>query len=103
MKTEKLYFKSVDDTICSSLESHLEDAKDEELKEITLIEAIPDNDNVDYIWCTHHGEVTERSDCKKSICSHYESKSGRGICKHRGHLYSHGEEVTFAVTNEAGI
>lgn len=97
MKTEKLYFKSVDDTICSSLESHLEDAIDEELKEITLIEAIPDNDNVNYIWCTHHGEVMERSDCKKSICSYYESKSGRGKCKNKGNFFMHGDEVTFKV------
>ena len=103
MKTEKLYFKSIDDTFCSSLESHIAGARYEELKQITLIEAIPDNDNTDYIWCTHHGEVTERSDCKKSICSYYESKSGRGKCKNKGSFFMHGEEVTFTIPTEAGI
>ncbi len=103
MKKEKLYFKSIDDTFCSSLESHLDEAKYEELKEIKLIEAIPDNDNSHYIWCTHHDEVTEMSDCKKYICSYYESKSGRGKCKNKGKFFMHGEEVTFAVPNEAGI
>lgn len=94
---EKLYFKSIDDTTCHSLESHLDDARSEELTEITLVEAIPDNDNPDYIWCIHHEQVTERHDCRKYACSSYSSKSGRGVCKHRGNLYSHGDEVTFKV------
>lgn len=94
---EKLYFRSIDDTTCYSLESHLEDAKDEELVEITLVEAVPDNDNPDYIWCSYHAEVGERIGCKKAVCPHYSSKSGRGTCKHRGNFYSHGDEVTFKV------
>lgn len=98
MKAEKLYFKSIDDTFCSSLEGFVNDARLDGFTEVTLIEAIPDNENVDYIWCAHHGEVTERSYCKKSICSYYESKSGRGQCSSRGHLYSHGEEITFNVS-----
>lgn len=93
----KLYFKDIDDNICSSLQSHLEDAKLEELTEITLVEAIPDNDNPEHIWCTKLAEVTERQDCKKSLCSYYKSKSGRRKCEHRGNLYSHGDEVTFKV------
>lgn len=99
MNLEKLYFKSIDDNFCSSLESHIADAidEDEELKEITLIEAIPDDENTDYIWCTHVGEVTERSDCKKSICHFYESKSGRGKCQKRGSFFMHGEEVKFEI------
>jgi len=103
MKTEKLYFKSIDDTFCSSLESFINDARLEGLAEITIVEAVPDNDNVDYIWCSQHGECVEKYLCKKSLCESYESKSGRGVCINRGHLYSHGEEVTFAVPTEAGI
>jgi len=57
------------------------------------IEAIPDNDNKDFVWCSYYGEVTERQDCKKSMCSHYTSKSGRGVCSNRGKLYKHGETV----------
>ena len=97
MSKEKLYFRSTDHTFCSSLESHFDDARDEELTEITLFEAIIDNDNSDYIWCSYQGEVGEREECKKSICSFYSSKSGRGVCEHRGKLFLHGEEVKFDV------
>ena len=54
MSKEKLYFRSIDDNICRPLNWHMDDARDEELNEITLCEAIPDNDNPDYIWCTHY-------------------------------------------------
>ena len=94
---EKLYFLDIDDNNCYSLSDRLNDAKLEGLEKVTLVEAIPDNDNPDYIWCGVQGEVGERSECKKSICLYYESKSGRGVCKHRGNLYSHGEEVEFKV------
>lgn len=106
MKKEKpkLYFKTVDDTFCSPLESHLHDAKIEGLEKITLIEADPDNDNPDFIWCSQHGECVERNQCKKSECSAYESKSGRGVCSNRGGLFSHGNEVEFNVeTHEQNI
>lgn len=96
----KLYFKSVDDTFCSPLESHLHDARIEGLEQVNLIEAVPDNDNTDFIWCSQHGECVERHQCKKSECSSYESKSGRGICSKRGNLYQHGDEVSFNVNNE---
>ena len=99
MKTEKpkLYFKTIDDTFCSSLESHLQDAKNEGLEEVTLIEADPDNDNPDFIWCTSEGECVERHMCKKSQCSSYNSKSGRGVCSDRGNLFQHGDEVLFKI------
>lgn len=95
MKKDKLYFKTIDENICIPLEEHLHGAKLEGLEEITLIEAIPDNDNPDYVWCTHFGGVEERHTCKKSHCEAYNSKSGRGVCSHRGKLYEYGEEVTF--------
>lgn len=95
MKKDKLYFASVDDTFCQPLEYFTHDASLEGLKEITLIEAVPDNDNPDYVWCTQMGEVTDRDRCRKSECSYYESKSGRGVCSSRGKLYQHGNEVTF--------
>lgn len=97
MKSGKLYFKSIDDTMCSSLESHIQDAIEEELTEITLVEAIPDNDNTEFIWCTQYGECVERYQCKKSECEKYSSKIGRGKCENRGNLYQHGEEVTFLI------
>lgn len=99
MEKEKLYFLNIDDTNCWSLSERLNDARLEGLTEITLVEANLDNNNPDYIYCSHYGEVGEKNDCKKSVCPAYDSKSGRGKCKHRGNLYSHGEEVTFKVDN----
>jgi hypothetical protein len=99
MKAQKLYFKSIDDTFCSSLESHLQDARLDGFETVTLIEAIPDKENPDYIFCGLMGEVGKRQECKKSQCDGYSSKSGRGVCKHRGSLYQHGEEVTFDMAN----
>lgn len=102
MAKEKLYFESIDDTNCYPLSDRLNDARLEGLDKVTLVEAIPDNDNPDYIWCGHQGEVGERQECKKAICSYYESKSGRGVCRHRGNLYQHGEEVVFDVPQTDG-
>lgn len=98
MKKElQMYFRSIDDCFCNTLEDILEDAKIEGLTEITVIEAIPDNGTTDMIWCTYHGECLDRGECKKSICRQYESTSGRGVCQHRGKLYLHGEEKTFVL------
>ncbi len=94
---QKLYFRDIDDTNCYPLSDRLNDAKIEELTEITLIEADTDKDNPDYVWCGLAGECAERQHCKKSYCWEYESKSGRGVCKHRGDLYTHGKEVKFKV------
>lgn len=91
IKKEKLYFTSIDDTFCINLKY----LSNEELEDLNfeLIEAIPDNNNPEYTWCSHFGEVGERSECKKNICNAYKSKSGRGKCLHRGNLYQHGEKV----------
>ena len=95
MSKEKLYFRSIDDTTCHPLEWHLDDARDEELETIKLVEAIPDNDTKDYVWCTHYENVEEKSLCSKMNCPAYTSKSGRGVCELRGKLYEHGNEVVF--------
>ena len=100
---EKLYFESIDEVFCRPLEYFMHDARIEGLSELKLVEAIRDTDTKDFVWCTHEGEVTEREMCRKSECSFYSSKSGRGVCEHRGKLYHHGEEVVIPVktlTNE---
>lgn len=97
MKDEKLYFKNEDSTFCYSLQDHINEAKEELLDEIDLIEAIP-APNEDHVWCTYHGETIERNECKKSECSYYSSKSGRGVCEHRGSYFLHGEKVRFQVS-----
>lgn len=73
------------------------EAREDGLSEITLFEAIPDNGNPGYIYCTVIGEVGERSECRKAVCPDYESKSGRGVCKYRGKLCTHGDKVTFKI------
>lgn len=51
MKREKLYFKDEESETCCELSDHLFEAKYEELKEVELIEAIPDNETKGYVWC----------------------------------------------------
>ena len=91
MKTEKLYFLDASSEICHSLDYF----SFETLEEVNyeLYEAIPDNDNKDFIYCSLDGEVGGREFCKKSQCKDYTSKSGRGICSHRGKLFEFGEKV----------
>ncbi|GEM_PF-5245710 len=68
MKNEKLYFADEDATMCIPLSEDLHDAKIEGLKEIELMEAIPDYSNSELVWCTYDGEVVDRGECKKSEC-----------------------------------
>lgn len=96
MKNGKLYFKNEDDNFCCPLEYHINEAKENGLDEIELIEAIS-APNEDQVWCTYHGAVVERTECKKSECQLYHSKSGRGVCVHRGSYYLHGEKVNIKV------
>lgn len=91
---DKLYFNNEGSCICCPLEDHINEAKEEGLAEIELIEAIP-APNEDQVWCTYYGDVVERNECKKSECEHYSSKSGRGVCENRGNYFLHGEKVKF--------
>jgi len=92
----KLYFRNEDSTNVETIEDILHDARLDELTEVSVLEADLDNDTSEYIWCQLY-DCVERSNCKKSLCSSYESASGRGKCKNKGNLYFHGNEVTFKV------
>lgn len=94
---DKLYFANEDATMCVPLSEHIHDAKAEGLKEIELMEAIPDNSISEFVWCSYDGEVVDRGGCTKSECSSYYTKSGRGACSFRGQLYTHGTKVKFTV------
>lgn len=97
MKTQKLYFKSVDDEICYTLEHFTDEAKKDGVEKIQLYEAIRDNDP-QFIFCTLSHEAGMREDCKKSKCNGYEAnRSGRGVCKHRGKCYEPGNLVTIKI------
>lgn len=95
-KKEKLYFKNEDDNFCKPISDIIEGLEPEETT-VTVLEAIPDNSNSDFIWCSKVGEVSDKSECTKANCRFYNSKSGRGVCASRGKLYTHGERVTFDV------
>lgn len=99
MKKKRYYFSSINDNHCYDLSYHLHNAKADGLEKITLIEAIPDNSNNEFVWCSFDGEVVDRGQCKKSECSQYHSKSGRGVCANRGNLFNHGNEVEFNVND----
>jgi hypothetical protein len=93
---EKLYFKNEDALNCYPLEDHLEEAKEDGLLDITLMEAIPDDGTSEYIWCQIY-DCVQKCECSKKYCTRYESKSGRGKCANKGSLYFHGEKVKFNV------
>jgi len=97
MKIEKLYFKNTAHNDCFSLNKHLEDAKKEGLEQITLVEAVPDTENPNHVFCKHFAEITKKKCCNKSNCYSYISKSGRGACDKRGVVFRYGNKLTFKI------
>ena len=91
MKTKKLYFLDSSSELCHSLDYF--DLEELEEVDYEIHEAIPDNDNKCYVFCSLEGTVGDRETCKKSQCRGYTSKSGRGVCSHRGKLFEFGEKV----------
>lgn len=96
MGKSKLYFKSIEDNICYNIKDHLNEAKEEGLQEITLIEAIPKKEKGFY-WCTLFCNVVEKIECNKAECDKWVQKGKSKLCDHRGGLYRHGNEVKFKV------
>lgn len=95
MAKKKLYFENEDSAECYPLSMHLIGAMEDELKEIELLEAVPDFKNPDFIWCSEMEIAAERSECNKQ-CPYYKCVKGR-VCDLRGKLYTHGEAVKFNV------
>ena len=91
MKTKKLYFLDTSSERCYPLDYF----SLEELEEVDyeIYEAIQDNNNKDFIFCSFVREVGEREFCKKSQCKDYASTSGRGVCSYRGKLFEVGKKV----------
>jgi hypothetical protein len=96
MKT-KYYFSIGEEENCYTLDYHLDSAKDKELTEIELYEAIPYKDP-NYFWCSEVGEVGEKGECGK-MCDYYKPKNGKnGICQSYGiYLYETGNKIKFNV------
>ena len=91
MKTQKLYFLDNSSERCYPLDRFSFETLEE--VDYKLYEAIPDNDNKDFIFCSLIGEVGEKEFCKKSQCKDYTSTSGRGVCSYREKLFKKGEKV----------
>lgn len=102
MKKEKLYFENEDSEVCYPLRFHIENAKEEGLKEIELFEAIPDTTNKDFIWCSELETTGEKSECNKT-CPYYSAPEKGRICKKRGKLMEWGEIFKFCVETSQPI
>jgi len=99
MKKQIYYFKDDDsDEMSHSIEYLLEEAVEDGLKTILLYEAIPDNSEPDYVWCSEKEATTEKSECKKSQCCYYKPRNGKnGVCEFRRRLYTSGTPHLFEV------
>jgi len=88
----KNYFKDIDSEYCFPKQYWLDCMKENDLKEMTVIEAVPIRDS-DYFFCRAVDEMGEKGSCGK-ICPDYEPRNGKsGICKHKGFVYEPTDEV----------
>lgn len=95
MKNEILYFKG-NSEFCCPLEDYINEAKEYNLDEIELIEAVPSKERGIY-WCTYYANVVESGQCSKSECARWERYKNSKVCANRGPLYRHGEKVKIKV------
>lgn len=95
-----LYFASEHELIPIALSAHIDQAKEDGIKELTLFEAIEDKEEKTFIMCGYDLQVNAKSECNKGMCPHYLSKyqSGAGNCWYREKLYKAGKEVKFELT-----
>ena len=91
-----LYFDNEDSEICYPLEDHLNEAKDNEVDQIEIFEAIPCKAK-EYVWCSYLGICLERCECNKPSCNVYEKPKKGNICANRGRAFAHGKKVKFDV------
>ena len=96
MSKKKFYFENEDSEICYPLSYHIENAKEEGLKEIELFEAT-DTFSKDIVWCAELGATSEKSDCNKN-CPYYKTPTKGRICDFRGKLMECGEKIKFNVS-----
>lgn len=93
MKT-KSYFKHEDSEIAYDKSYFLQEMKDEDLTEMTVLEALPTKEfDSEFIWCMAVDAVGDKSECNKS-CDLYKPKNGKnGRCEDRGRFMEYGKEV----------
>ena len=93
---EHLYLENEDSEICYPLEDHLNEAKDNEVDQIELFEAVPYKGK-EYVWCSYFGICLDRCECNKHSCNVYEKPNKGNICANRGRAFVRGEKVKFDV------
>lgn len=87
MSKPKLYFQTKESEYCQSLESFKNEMKINDVKEMTVYEAVKD-DSKDYFFCQAVGEVTENNGICGRDCTDYEPRNGKsGICNHKSCCY----------------
>jgi hypothetical protein len=96
MAKPKFYFRRFDDELCFTEKYHLENMKDEGIKELQVFEAKPFWDE-QYFFCRAVNECGEKGNCGKE-CEDYEPCNGKnGRCRHMGKFYEPGNAVTLIV------
>lgn len=95
MAQKKYYFRNEDESFCFPLQHHLEEAREERINEVILMEAIPNFHNPEYVWCSDAACIEDKSQCNK-YCDGYNPVRGKG-CASKGHLFVHGNKVIFDV------
>jgi hypothetical protein len=99
IKMAKKYFVDIfNDCFCYTKERIIDMMKVDGIKEVKAYEALREI-NRDFFWCNEFGEVGEKGQSCGKQCGSYEPRNGKnGCCKHVGHLYVKGEELTLSVT-----
>lgn len=99
-KKTKYYYDDPNSEICYTLNYFIENAKEKNLNEIELYEAIPFKDTF-YMFCRSVNLVGEKEGCGK-FCEFYSPRNKKsGICKHRSNiLYEVGEKVTIKIKKD---
>ena len=91
-----MYFNG-NDNICYPLEYHLDEAKENGVTSIELVQADLDKTKNKYMaWCSEYCHQIYKSECNKIECGYFEQGIGR-FCNFRGKLYTRGVKVIFDV------
>ena len=98
MNKNKFYFKNVYSEVCYEFDYHLNEAIDNNLTEINLVEAIPIKIS-GICWCSENEATVDLCSCNKTYCESYAPKINKtnGICCYRGRLFEKGKNINFKI------
>lgn len=88
----KFYFLNQDSENCFSKEYFLNYAKENNLQELTLFEAVKEKVQ-GFFYCKELESAGEEGSCGK-ICEGYAPKNGKsGMCKHKTNFHTPGKKI----------